>query len=184
VIGLVLGGGAVVADALRPAEVSAVALAEQIAAGRRPSVVDVRSRADFAVFHIPSASHATIRSLLQLDVPHTAPIVIYADGAARAVHAGTLLRARGYRDVAFVRDGVYEWLTRVHEPQLAVDATPAERADFDHRAALSRYFGGQPHVDVPRAELARGAWTAGPEPSRTPSLQAALLVAAIRRRGC
>ena len=181
---LVLGAGAAAADALRPVEVSAVTLAERIADGRRPNVVDVRGRADFAAFHIPSASHATWRSLLRLDVPHTASIVVYADGAARAVQAGTLLRVRGYRDVAFVRDGVYQWLTRVQEPQLAVDATPDERTDFEHRAALSRYFGGQPHVDVPRADLARGSWTAGPEPSRAPSLQAALLVAAIRRRGC
>ena len=76
-----------------------------------------------------------------------------------------LLRLRGYRQVAYLRDGLYEWIVRVHEPALAVDATPAEREEFERLAALSRYFGGQPRLDVPRAEMPAGYWTAGADAS-------------------
>ena len=181
---LVLAGCAAVAEALGPSAVSAVTLAPWIADGRRPQVLDVRAAAEFASFHIPSAAHTTFGSLLTIGLPRQTPTVVYSDGPSRAVQAGMLLQLRGHGDVSFLRDGVYEWLVRVQEPQLAVDATPAERADFEQRAALSRYFGGQPHLDVPRSELATGPWVAGASAARAPSLQAALLVAAIRRRGC
>ena len=101
-----------------------------------------------------------------------------------AAQAWVLLRMRGYRDVAFLRDGVYEWIVRVHEPALAADATPAERADFERRAALSRYFGGQPRLDVPRAEMPDRLLDAGGDIVSRPSMATSLLVAAIRRRGC
>ena len=196
VAALTLAGGAAVADGLQPVDaarlaremagardrVSAVALAEAIRSGPAPRIFDLRSPADFAAFHIPSASQSSLEALVTMDLPRSTSIVVYSDGGALAAQAWVLLRLRGYRDVAFLRDGVYEWIARVHEPQLAADPTVAERADFDRRAALSRYFGGQPRLDVPRAEIPAGYWTVGGE-SR-PSMSTALLVAAIRRRGC
>ena len=47
-----------------------------------------------------------------------------------------------------------------------------------------RYFGGQPRLDVPRAALPAGYWTVGGHVGSHPSVETALLVAAIRRRGC
>jgi rhodanese-related sulfurtransferase len=197
VIALTLGGGAAVADGLRPADalrlaredereryVSAVDLAEAIMAGRGPRVLDLRSAADFDAFHIPSATHATLDEVMALDLARSTPIVLYAASGADAARASRLLRMRGFHDVARLRDGVYEWIVRVHEPQLPVDASAAEQTEFERRATLSRYFGGQPHVDVPRAEIAPGSWTVASEPSRESSMQTSLLVAAIRRRGC
>jgi hypothetical protein len=119
-----------------------------------------------------------------MDLPRSTPIVVYADGGTRAAQAWVLLRLRGYQDVAFLRDGVYEWIARVHEPQLPSDATVAERVEFERRAALSRYFGGQPHLDVPRAEVATGYWITESETARSAARDSSLLVAAIRRRGC
>jgi rhodanese-related sulfurtransferase len=198
VAALTLGGGAAVADGVQPAgtsrlareiergddQVSAVRLAEAIMAGRGPRVFDLRSAADFRAFHIPSATHATLDEMTALDLPRATPIVVYADSGGRAAQAWTLLRRRGYRDVAFLRGGAYEWLVRVHEPQLPIDATAAERTEFERRAALSRYFGGQPHMDVPRADVAAGSWTTAAEPPPHASMNTSLLVAAIRRRGC
>jgi rhodanese-related sulfurtransferase len=193
----ILGGGAVLSDALPadlvrlvrhvPADrdrVTAVALADSIVEGRAPRVFDLRSEEDFAAFHVPSATRTTLEELRALALPHGTPIVVYAESEARAVQAWRLLRRRGYREVSMLRDGVYEWIVRVHEPQLAVDATKAERREFDHRAALSRFFGGQPHVDVPRADLAKGSWTAGVDDVAREPIETSLLVAAIRRRGC
>jgi rhodanese-related sulfurtransferase len=196
-VAAILGGGAAVADGLRldamrprrtiSAErdrISAVALAESIVEGRQPRVFDLRSGQDFDAFHVPSATHVTLEDLDTLELPRATPIVVYADGAARAAQAWTVLRRRGYRQVSFLGEGVYEWIVRVHEPQLPVDATDAEHRDFEHRAALSRFFGGQPHLDVPRADLARGYWTADSDTVRREPVETSLLVAAIRRRGC
>jgi rhodanese-related sulfurtransferase len=193
----ILGGGAAAVDGLRldamrplrnvSAErdrISAVALAESIVEGRQPRVFDLRSGQDFDAFHVPSATQVTIADLDALELPRATPIVVYADGVARAAQGRMVLRRRGYRQVSFLREGIYEWIVRVHEPQLPVDATDAERRDFEHRAALSRFFGGQPHLDVPRADLAKGYWTAGSDPVRRDPIETSLLVAAVRRRGC
>ena len=180
---LILGGGAAVTDGLLGrTETTAVALAESIVNGEMPRVLDLRPRAEFEAFHVPSATRTTLRDLMALDLPRTARVVLYSGEAAGAARAAMLLRLRGYRDVTVLRQGLYEWIARVHEPALAADATPQERADFERLAALSRYFGGQPRLDVPRAEIPAGYWTVGGE-SR-PSMSTALLVAAIRRRGC
>jgi hypothetical protein len=120
---------------------------------------------------------------MALGLPRSTRVVLYSGDAAEAARASTLLRLRGYRDVTFLRQGLYEWISRVHEPALAVDATPQERTEFERLAALSRYFGGQPRLDVPRAEIPAGYWTPGGGESQ-PSMSTALLVAAIRRRGC
>ena len=194
---LTLGAGAAVSDGVQPVDgarlashmagdrdsVSAIDLAEAIAAGHGPAVFDLRSAAEFEQFHVPSATHTTLDALAGLELPRTTRLVLYADGGVRVAQARVLLRMRGYRDVVVLRDGVYEWIARVHEPQLASDATLAERQDFERRAALSRYFGGQPHLDVPRGEVASGYWTTEPRGGRA-SMNTALLVAAIRRRGC
>ena len=180
---VILGGGAAATDGLLSrTETTAVALAAAIVNGEMPRVFDLRTQAEFEAFHVPSATRTTFRDLMALDLPRTTRLVLYAGNAAEAARASMLLRLRGYRDVAFLRQGLYEWIARVHEPALAVDATPTERAEFERLAALSRYFGGQPRLDVLRAEMPAGYWTVGSE--ARPSMSTALLVAAIRRRGC
>lgn len=184
-VAVILGGGAAAADSLLAGhETSAVALAEAIVNGEMPRVFDLRTPAEFEAFHVPSATRTTVRDLLALDLPRPTRVVLYAGDAGEAARASMVLRLRGYRDVAVLRQGLYEWLTRVHEPALAVDATVQERATFERLAALSRYFGGRPRLDVPRAEMPSGDWKAGADAGSRPSMNTALLVAAIRRRGC
>ena len=195
---MILGGAAAASESTAPAETrrlvadiaagrdwtTAVMLAERIKAGERPNVFDLRSRDEFQRFHIPSAVLTTLSGLVDTPLPRSAPIVLYAGDGPRAAQGWALLRVRGYRDVAYLREGLYEWIARVHEPAVAVDATPAERAEFERLAALSRYFGGQPRLDVPRAELPAGYWTVGGGIGARPSVATSLVVAAIRRRGC
>jgi len=195
---MVLGGAAAASESTGPADTrrlvadivagrdqtTAVALAERIKGGERMTVLDLRSEDEFRRFHIPSAEHATLAGLLNTALPRAVPIALYAGDGPRAAQAWAVLRVRGYRHVTYVREGLYEWIARVHEPSLAVDATAAERAEFERLAALSRYFGGQPRLDVPRADIPAGYWTAGGVDASRPSMSTALLVAAIRRRGC
>ena len=163
--------------------ISAPELAERIMR-RDPDLhlFDLRSREDYEAFHIPSASHATLDELARATFPRQASIVLYSEGSAHAAQAWVLLRLRGVRNVYFLREGVYEWIARVREPRLAVDATPGERAEFERAVALSRFFGGMARTSVPRSEVPDGYWT-GTALRDVPS-RAAQAIANVRRRGC
>lgn len=166
------------------AYISALDLAERIASGDgtlRP--IDLRSADAYAEFHVPTAVHITPDALSAFTVPDHTTIVLYADDNAAALQAWMLLRLRGHDDVFVVRGGLYEWIARVHEPVLATDATPDERAEFERAAALSRFFGGLPRAGVSRAEVPAGYWT-GAGAGGDASARTAGAVAAIRRRGC
>ena len=126
-------------------------------------VFDLRSREEFDRFHVASAQHVTIGALRREPPPAGSQVVLYANGTTRAARAWTIAQERGAE--AFVlRGGVQDWFVRVYEPRLAVDATAAERAEFERAVPVSRFFGGKPRVDVLRSQL--------------------LAAASIRRRGC
>jgi rhodanese-related sulfurtransferase len=144
-------------------------------------VFDLRSAAEFEEMHIPTARHASVETLLRDVLPQETTLVLYSEDGAGAARAGASLRLRGYRHILVLREGLYEWIARVIEPRLAVDATPAERAAFEIAAAQSRFFGGLPRADVSRAEVPVGYWSGGPTATASDSRQA---VAGIRRRGC
>jgi rhodanese-related sulfurtransferase len=145
-------------------------------------VLDLRSRVEFEQFHIPGAHQASIGTLAHDALPRDATIVLYSEGGAHAAQAWVLLRMRGFRRVFFLREGIYEWISRVFEPKLATDATPAERTEFERAAALSRFFGGTPRAGVPRAEVPQGYWTGAALGQSAPSTPS--VIAKIRRRGC
>jgi rhodanese-related sulfurtransferase len=158
--------------------IGAPALAERIMRGDPAMrVIDLRSAAEFAQFHIPGARRATLEDLACGTLPRQSTVVLYSEGGAHAAQAWVLLRMRGYRNVLFLREGIYEWISRVFEPRLATDATSAERAEFERAAEMSRFFGGVPKEGVPRGEVPAGYWTEATAPSTH-------AIAAIRRRGC
>jgi rhodanese-related sulfurtransferase len=155
-------------------------------------IFDLRPAADFARMHIPGARHATLEDLAREPLPRGATIVLYSEGGAHAAQAWVLLRMRDERRVFVLREGMFEWLARVMEPRLAIDATAAERADFARAVEMSRFFGGAAREGVPRAEVPLGYWSAEPGAGRPAASGAALssrpateqLISGIRRRGC
>ena len=145
-------------------------------------IFDLRPRAEYDALHVPTATHATLDDLSRARFDRAATIVVYSEGSAHAAQAWVLLRLRGVRSVYFLREGIYEWIARVREPRLAVDATPAERAEFERAVPLSRFFGGMALTSVPRSEVPDGYWT-GTASLNTPT-RAAQAIAGVRRRGC
>jgi len=193
IVAIILSVAAAVVDARRPAStragtnapdyVSAPELAAWIMRGETPlRVVDVRPADEYERFHIPTATHVALDALASEALPRSSRIVVYSDQGSGAARAWALLRSRGY-DARVLREGIYEWIARVHEPRLADDATAAERADFGRAVEMSRYFGGLARSGVPRSELASGYWTGAPVENRRPAT-AGTLIAGIRRRGC
>jgi rhodanese-related sulfurtransferase len=178
-------GGVEAATTSAPRFIAAPDLAARII-GRDPALrlFDLRSHAEFERFHVPGAAHATVRGLTRRPLPAGTTVVLYGNTVTHATRAWTRLDDRRRREVLVLRGGLFEWIARVHEPRLAVDATEAERAEFVRALPLSRFFGGQARENVPRAEVPTGYWT-GTVESDHRTVQATLLaVAAIRRRGC
>jgi rhodanese-related sulfurtransferase len=160
--------------------ISALTLAERIMRGDATlRIFDLRSAAEFNEFHIPTAHQISINSLARESLPRQANIILYSEGGAHAAQAWVLLRMRGYPNVLFLREGIYEWLSRVAEPRLAIDPTAAERAEFERAAPLSRFFGGDPRTGVARSQVPIGYWSSG-----STAAPAQPATGPRRRRGC
>lgn len=128
-------------------------------------VFDLRTRELFDEGHIPTAENVPLESLASVPLRSDEMVVLYSEGGAHAAQAWVFLRALGHERVVFLRAGAYEWVEQVLNPTLVVGATDAERAAFERAATLSRYFGGSPERDVPRARQA-------------------MTLRELRRRGC
>jgi rhodanese-related sulfurtransferase len=173
-------------EATPPIEfISAPDLAQRIMRGDRDlRVFDLRTPEAFTQFHVPGARHATAATLSNETLTPQSDVVLYGDARATIVEALTQLRKRDRHDVLVLREGLYEWLSRVQEPRLATAPTPEERAEFERAAEMSRFFGGVPRAGVPREELPQGYWTGLPRSEQLLMAAAVKSVAAIRRRGC
>jgi hypothetical protein len=152
-------------------------------------VLDVRSDSEFADFHIPTAQRFPLESLTTLKPASDETLVLYSEGGAHAAQAWVLLRALGHDHVYFLRGGLLDWMDDVINPTLP--STPDSAST--RVAALSRYFGGSPHV---RFSTDGPATSAPVSPTKSTSTSptkpasnaapptAAEAVARLRRRGC
>lgn len=150
--------------------VTALELAQWIR-DRKPGlrVLDIRSDSEFSNYHIPSAARMPLTALATLAPNDDETLVLYSGGGAHAAQGWVLLRTNGHRNVYFLRGGLIEWMDDVMSPALPTDSTRAKVA------ALSRYFGGVPHVGV----VPTPTTNASPATATT-----AAAVAKARRRGC
>ena len=190
----VMAAAAGAADLASPAEprtrregagfISAPELAARIMRGdSRLRLFDLRPAPAFQQFHIPTALLAAPGDLARTPWAPETDVVLYGDDSATLSEAIAVMRTRSPK-VLVLREGLSEWLGRVHEPRLAVDATPEERAQFEQAATMSRFFGGVPLAGVPRAEVPTGYWTGTPRSAALLEAAALQSVAMIRRRGC
>lgn len=149
--------------------VTAVELARWIR-DRKPNlrVIDIRDSIEFEDFHIPLAERMPIEKVVATSFKPAETVVLYSGGGAHAAQAWVMLRARGDRNVFFLRGGAAEWIADVLNPQIPAKATDTEKQEWDSVAALSRYFGGVPRqVD-----------------SAIPSQAFKASIARVRGRGC
>lgn len=168
--------------------VTALELAQWIK-DRRPGlrVLDVRSSEEYERYHLPTAERLALDSLATTPFRVDDTLVLYSEGGAHAAQAWVLLRALGYRNVYFLRGGLYEWLEQVMNPTLA-DTTVAAHDAFSRAATLSRYFGGVPRSDVRTPPADESIVLPGaPRPASAVPLPARPTLSridAVRRRGC
>lgn len=147
--------------------VDAVTVAEWIRDRRPTRIVDVRDSSAFIRLSVPTAVHVPFDELPGLVPDSGRTLVVYDDGAGRAVRGWLLLRRLGHPDVRILERGVLGWIDGVVRPVLPAD-TPGERARYQRVAEVSRYFGGMPRIGEP--------------PAREASAEAAVQL--LSRRGC
>ena len=125
--------------------VTAIELARWIR-DRKPNlrIIDIRDSAEFEQYHVPEAERLPIEEVVNTPLKPGETIVLYSGGGAHAAQAWVLLRARGEKNVFFLRGGIAEWLDEVMNARIPSEATEEQRAQADSIAALSRYFGGVP----------------------------------------
>jgi rhodanese-related sulfurtransferase len=156
VAALLLGGAAALmrntADAAH--FISALDLGERVAR-QDPTlrVFDLRPEAEFEESHVAGAQQTSVTLLTQDAERNDVDAVVYAESDDEAAQAGKQLRSQGFSRVFVLRGGIDAWRTQVFEPELADNATDAEKKEFEEAARLSRYFGGRSKRGVPRSEL-------------------------------
>lgn len=72
---------------------------------------------------IPTAERMTLQALVTLPPRGNETLVLASDGGAHAAQAWVLLRARGHRNVYFLRGGVREWDEQVLHPSASTELT-------------------------------------------------------------
>ena len=99
------------------------ALAERLAGGHPPVVIDVRSPGEFngELGHIEGAVNVPVETLEdRLDeIPPDRPVVLVCLTDRRSRNAARLLRAHGFGDLAVLRKGMTAWHARQRAPSLS-----------------------------------------------------------------
>ena len=88
-------------------------LMKQITAGTAPIIVDVRSKREFDMGHVPGARHVPFWRMAahakELSVFKNNPIVLYCGHGPRAHMAGATLRRRGFTGVLYLTGHMKAW---------------------------------------------------------------------------
>ncbi len=122
-------------------------LADWIIKGRADyRLIDLRSAKDFDEYHIPGAENIPIASLPDAGLLRNEKIILYSEGGTHSAQAWFLLKALKYKNVYLLRDGLAEWKDRILFPSLAENPSPEEKAAFEKRKEVSKFFGGSPQT--------------------------------------
>jgi rhodanese-related sulfurtransferase len=125
--------------------VEAPELAAWVVEGRADyRLIDLRTEAEFAQYHIPGAVSIPLANLMDAGLGRQEKLVLYSDGGIHSAQAWLLLKAQGFPAVYMLKGGLEEWKDAVMFPALADNPTPGERARDERRRMLSAFFGGQP----------------------------------------
>jgi rhodanese-related sulfurtransferase len=109
-------------------------------------LIDLRSDAEYAQYHIPTAANVPMSNLTDAGIGRQEKLVLYSDGGIHSAQAWMLLKAQGYKGVYMLKGGLEEWKDRVVFPVLADNPTPDERSRDERLRTISTFFGGQPRM--------------------------------------
>jgi rhodanese-related sulfurtransferase len=94
-------------------------LQERITAGAAPAILDVRSRMEFKLGHVPGALFIPFWAIpflaWRVRAKRDETVVVYCGHGPRAWMAGAALRRRGFRDIQYL-DGHWKMWAREGRP--------------------------------------------------------------------
>ncbi len=90
-------------------EISTASLAQAIARGAAPVLIDSRSHSEFAVSHIPGALHATSVDEVKKVAPPDAEILVYCSVGYRSAKLVAALRKAGFTKVGNLDGSIFAW---------------------------------------------------------------------------
>jgi rhodanese-related sulfurtransferase len=135
--------------------VSVEELADWIIQGKSDfRLVDLRSDAEFARYHIPGAENILITGLLDAGLLRNEKIILYSEGGIHSAQGWFLLKAKGYRGVYLLRGGLEEWNSTILFPRIPETPTADETALFEKMRNVSTFFGGTPQTGAAPADAA------------------------------
>ncbi len=116
-LGLLLLGAVVASACQHPStqvgSIAAADLAQRVASGKAPVVLDVRTPAEFAAGHIPGAiniPHDELAARLsEIPAAKTTEIVVHCQAGGRAAKAEAVLAQAGYTDVLDLQGHMSGW---------------------------------------------------------------------------
>jgi rhodanese-related sulfurtransferase len=95
------------------AQIASSELLAAIEAGRAPTILDVRSRWEFARGHVPGAIHMPFWTVWlrasEIAGPSDTPIVLYCGHGPRARLARVALRLRGFSRIVYLTGHMSTW---------------------------------------------------------------------------
>ena len=134
VVGYLEGGMQALADredlVERTERITAVALAEQLAAPSAPQIVDVRSEKEWEAGHIAGSLNVPLVHLAErlTSLPTDRPLVVHCEGGYRSSIAASLLLMHGRKDVWDLVGGYKAWVASKLPVVTASGSVPAATA--------------------------------------------------------
>lgn len=126
--------------------ITPVELAEQIFAGKKIRLIDLRDSSSFAQQHIFNSENLSIRQVVNGGIKRNENVVLYSEGGIHASQAWTLLKMKHFDSVYTLLGGFNSWKEVILYPTLKADVMGEEKNKFEQRKALSFFFGGGPKI--------------------------------------
>jgi len=125
-------------------QIAADDLADRIVQGNiNFRLLDLRSESDYATYHIPTAINMEIAGIDFNALPHNESIILYAKDGVQTAQAWFLFKAKGYKSVYMLADGLDSWMNEVLYPGKPIVETPDALAEFAKKVEVAKFFGGK-----------------------------------------
>jgi rhodanese-related sulfurtransferase len=110
------------------------------------TLVDLRNEKEFAEYFIPTAVNIPLETLPEAGLLRNQKIILYGDDDLKAAQAWFILKSNNYKGVYLLDAGLEKWKDEILFPNLAVNATADEIAEFEKLKEICKYFGGVPQT--------------------------------------
>jgi rhodanese-related sulfurtransferase len=126
--------------------ITPVELAEQIFAGKKIRLIDLRDSNLFIQQHISHSENMSLQQLLNGEIKRNENVVLYSEGGIHASQAWMLLKMNHFDSIYTLLGGFIGWKEEILYPTLKTDDPSEKKDNFERRKILSLYFGGEPTI--------------------------------------